>query len=90
MKNNIHGTSLVVQWLRLHTSTTGNAGLITVQETIPICSAAQPKKKKKIKKSVCIYTQYIQTHMGITEPLSAKQNYHNIVYFNLKNIYKLE
>ena len=86
MKNNIYGTSLVVQWLRLHTPTTGNAGSITVQETIPICPAAQPKKKKKkIKKSVCIYTQYIQTHMGITEPLSAKQNYHNIVYFNLKN-----
>ena len=40
------GTSLVVQWLGLHTSTAGGTGLIPgLGSKIP--QATQPKKKKK-------------------------------------------
>ena len=39
------GTSLVVQWLRLCTSTARGTGLIPGQET-KILHAGQPKKKK--------------------------------------------
>ena len=41
------GTSLVVQWLRLHTANAGDVGLISGRGTkIPHTCAARPKKKK--------------------------------------------
>ena len=43
-------TSLVVQWLRLCTSTAGDAALIPSQGTqIPTCHAVQPTQKIKNK-----------------------------------------
>ena len=45
------GTSLVVQWLRLYTSTAGVTGSIAGQGT-KILNATQPKKLKKKKKIV--------------------------------------
>ena len=46
------GTSLVVQWLRLHASTAGGAGLTLSQGTkIPHAAWCGQKKKKKKKKS---------------------------------------
>ena len=39
------GTSLVVQWSRLHASAAGNGGLIPGQGSCILCSAAPPPKK---------------------------------------------
>ena len=47
-KNKQPGTSLVAQWLRLHTSTTGGMGSIPGQGT-KISHATQPKKKERKK-----------------------------------------
>ena len=41
------GTSPVVQWLRRHTSTAGDTGLIPGQGSFEGC-VVQPKKKKEI------------------------------------------
>ena len=43
------GTSLAVQWLRLHASTSGGAGLIPGRGTrIPHAAQSGQKKKKKL------------------------------------------
>ena len=41
------GTLLVVQWLRCHTSTAGDTGLIPGQGSFESCVVQQKKKKKK-------------------------------------------
>ena len=43
----VHGTSLVVQWLRLHASTAGDAGSIHVKGTKILHAACGVAKKKK-------------------------------------------
>ena len=43
----LRGTSLAVQWLRLHASTAGGAGSIPGRETNLTCCPAQPKKQKE-------------------------------------------
>ena len=48
----ILGTSLVVHWLRLHTSTAGGTGSIPVQGT-KIPHASQPKNQNIKKKQYC-------------------------------------
>ena len=53
------GTSLVVQWLRLHGSNAGGAGLIPGQGT-KIPHAVQPKIFKKIEKERNNCKNYIQ------------------------------
>ena len=44
--NDVGRTSLVVQWLRLHTSNAGDAGLIPGWETGSLCHMVWPLKKK--------------------------------------------
>ena len=47
--NDVGRTSLVVQWLRLHTSNAGDAGLIPGWETrIPFATWCSEKKKKAL------------------------------------------
>ena len=55
-KDHILGTSLVVQWLRLCTSTAGGTGSIPGWGSSS-CFEVQPKKKKNIKRShtVCFH-----------------------------------
>ena len=45
-KTHIHGTSLVAQWLRLHTSNAGGTGLIPDQET-KLSHATWPSQNKQ-------------------------------------------
>ena len=52
----VHGTSLVVQWLRLHASTAGDAGSIHVKGTKILHAACGVAKKKK--EIMHIYSQY--------------------------------
>ena len=47
MEKNIYRSSLVVQWLRLHTSTAGDAGSIPGQEAKIPHAAHEAKRKKK-------------------------------------------
>jgi len=47
MEKHIYGTSVAVQWLRLHTSTAGDAVSIPGQGTNPTCCTVKQKKKKK-------------------------------------------
>ena len=51
IKENMEGTFLVVQWLRLHTSTAGDAGSIPGQEA-KIPHAAHEAKRKKTSHTV--------------------------------------
>jgi len=47
LKHGKEGTSLAVQWLRIHTSTVGSAGSIPAQGTkTPHATAVKPKKIK--------------------------------------------
>ena len=63
------GTSLVVQWLRLHTSTAGGAGLAPGQGTM-IPHAKRPKKKG-------IYKCITESLCGIEEINTVNQRYFN-------------
>ena len=50
------GTSLAVQWVRLHASTAGGTGSIPGWGAkIAASYAVQPKKKKKRNENICLY-----------------------------------
>ena len=48
------GTSLVVQWSRLHASAAGNGGLIPGQGSCILCSAAHPHLLQKRRSLPCV------------------------------------
>ena len=48
------GTSLVVQWLRLHASTAGGMGSISALGELRSCMLHGGAKKKKKKKNSCL------------------------------------
>ena len=47
IKGKLIGTTLAVQWLKLHASTEGSMGLIPGQGGKRVCLVMQPLKKRK-------------------------------------------